>query len=96
MSGLAWTMNIAVALALAALTIGKWSVYKMAQQINSRVGPDERISLMWWPNYKDRRVMRTYRRVFPQGRLNVVYISCTGGAVLIVFLAVVLASRFQP
>ncbi len=28
MSGLAWTMNIAVALALAALTIGKWSVTK--------------------------------------------------------------------
>ncbi len=95
MSGMAWTMNIAVAIALLALVVAKWSVYKMAQQFNSRVGPSDRISLKWWPNYKDRRVMRTYHRVFPQGRLNVVYISCTGSAILIVMLAVLLSSRFQ-
>jgi hypothetical protein len=96
MSGLAWTMNCAVAIALAALVIAKWSVYKMAQHVNSMVGPGDRISLKWWPNYKDRRVMKTYHRVFPDGRLNVVYISCIGSALIVVLLAVVLASRLQP
>jgi hypothetical protein len=94
-NGVAWTMNAALAIAVVALVISKWSVFMMARQINQRVDPVSRISLKWWPNYKDRRVIKVYRSVLPQGRLNIVYASCIGSAGIILFLAVFLASRTQ-
>ena len=95
MSPLAWTMNAAVALAILGFILAKWSVFKMAQQLNRSVEPGKRISLKWWPGYKGRFVLRAYHRRLPRGHLNFVYISSLGGALLILISAVVVAARMQ-
>jgi hypothetical protein len=93
MSGLEWGMNLAACICLVALIVSKWSVIKMAQQINQRSQPGPRVSLKWWPNYKDRRVMRLYHSVCPQGRWHFVYVGSVASAVLLVLVAVIIGSH---
>ena len=92
MSIVAWsTLAIGVLL----LVTAKFSVIRMVQEINRRRDPQEWITLAWWPNYKDRRVMKTYHSVFPQGRLNILYGSRIASGVALLLLAVIFASHSQ-
>ena len=90
MSAVVW---ITLITGLAMLVVAKLSVVRMVQEINRRREPREWISLAWWPNYKDRQVMKIYHSVLPQGRLNVVYISCMAGGMVVLLLAVIFASH---
>lgn len=93
MNSLSWVLNLTLGVILAALIMAKWSVFRMAQQINRSVAPGEQVSLKWWPNYKDRRVMRLYRSVLPEGRWHLIYIGCLAGALIVFFSAILLASH---
>jgi hypothetical protein len=95
MNSLALIPIASLVIGLAVLVIAKWSVVMMVRQINRKVESSECISLMWWPTYKDRRVLKLYHSVLPQGHLNILYISCLGGGLAVLFLAVFLASRVQ-
>ena len=86
---------ITLALGITMLLAAKWTVVRMTQEINRRREPSEWISLAWWPTYKDRQVMKTYHSSLPQGRLNVIYISCTASGIIVLLLAVLIASRTQ-
>jgi hypothetical protein len=86
---------ITLALGITMLLAAKWTVIRMTQEINRRREPSEWISLAWWPTYKDRQVMKTYHSALPQGRLNVVYLSCISGGIVVLLLAVLLASHSQ-
>lgn len=66
---IAMVLCIAVALATA-----RWSAVRMASEINRQASGAERIPMKWWPNYKDRRVLKRYRFGIPGGRLHLVYI----------------------
>ena len=88
----AWTM---LALGIAILIVAKLSVVRMVQEINRRREPREWISLAWWPNYKDRQVMRTYHAVLPQGRLNIVYVGCITSGLFVLLLGVLMAAHAQ-
>ena len=92
MNSIAW---ITLAFGIVLLLAAKWSVVRMTQEINRRREPSEWISLAWWPTYKDRQVMKTYHSSLPQGRLNVIYISCTASGIIVLLLAVLIASRTQ-
>jgi hypothetical protein len=92
MSYLAW---ITLALGIAMLLFAKWAVIRMTQEINRRREPREWISLAWWPNYKDRQVMKVYRSTLPQGTWNVAYVSSISGGIALLVLAVLLASHSQ-
>ncbi len=93
MNTLTWILDLALAVTVAALIMAKWAVFKMAQEINRSVEPRERVSLRWWPNYKDRRVMHMYHAVLPQGRWHFVYFGSLGSALVIFLFALVLASH---
>ncbi|MGC2621333.1 MAG: hypothetical protein WA414_19975 [Acidobacteriaceae bacterium] len=93
MNTLTWILNLSLAVALAALIAAKWSVFRMAKEINRSVEPRNRVSLSWWPNYKDRRVMHMYHAVLPHGRWYTVYIGSLTGAALVFLFALILASR---
>jgi len=86
-------LNLALSVILAALIMAKWSVFRMAQQINRSAAPGELVSLKWWPNYKDRRVMRLYRSVLPQGRWHMIYFGCLACALIVFLSAILLASH---
>jgi hypothetical protein len=92
MNSIVW---ITLAFGIVMLLVAKWSVVRMTQEINRRREPSEWISLAWWPTYKDRQVMKTYHSALPQGRLNVIYISCTAGGIIVLLLAVLIASHTQ-
>jgi hypothetical protein len=86
MRSMEWTRNAMLACIVAALAMARLSAIRMARAVNRRVPDDERISLKWWPNYKDRLALKQYRRAIPDGRLHLVYIGCMAAA--FVFLAV--------
>jgi hypothetical protein len=90
---LTWILDLALAVTVAALIMAKWSIFKMAREINRSVEPGERVSLRWWPNYKDQRVMRIYHTVLPQGRWHFVYFGSLGSALVVFLFALLLASR---
>ena len=92
MNILAWaTLAVGIAMLFAA----KWSVIRMTQEINRRREARQWFSLAWWPNYRGRQVMRIYRSTLPDGRWNVAYISCISGGLILLLLAVFLASHSQ-
>jgi hypothetical protein len=92
MSYLVWTT---LALGIAMLLFAKWAVIRMTQEINRRREPREWISLAWWPNYQDRRVMKEYRSTLPQGNWSIAYLSSISGGIALLVLAVLIASRTQ-
>lgn len=92
MSIITWS-TLAVGIIL--LITAKFSVIRMSQEINHGRNPQEWITLAWWPNYKDRRVMKIYHSLFPQGRLNILYVSCIASGVCLLLLAVIFASHSQ-
>ena len=81
--------------------VAKWSVVRMVREINRLALPGgerlfrEGVSLWWWPNYKDRRVLKVYRSLQPYSRLRWVY---PGSLVVagLVILAAVLVSAHVP
>lgn len=93
MNTLTWILDLALAGTVAALILAKWSVFRMAREINRSVEPGDRVSLRWWPNYKDQRVMRTYHEVLPQGHWHIVYLGSLGSALLVFLFALLLASH---
>ena len=82
---IAMVLCIAVALAAA-----RWSAVRMASEINRQASAGDRISMKWWPNYKDRRVLRRYRSEIPSGRLHLVYFGCMVGAFAFLMVGIAL------
>jgi hypothetical protein len=91
----------AIAIDFAFAIVAKWSVVRMVREINRLALPGrerlfrEGVSLWWWPNYKDRRVLKVYRSLQPYSRLRWVY---PGSLVVagLVILAAVLVSAHVP
>ena len=91
----------ALVIAFACVCFAKWSVIQMVREINRLALPGgellvrERISLWWWPGYKDRHVRKVYRSLQPYSRLRWVY---PGSLVMagLVILAAVLVSAHAP
>ena len=90
MNAVVW---ITLATGLLMMTVAKLSVVRMVQEINRRREPRNWVSLAWWPNYRDRQVMKTYHSILPQGRLNIIYISCMAGGMVVLLLALIFASH---
>jgi hypothetical protein len=86
----------ALAIALICAIVAKWSVVRMVREINRLALPGgerlvrERMSLWWWPSYKDRHVRKVYRSLQPYSRLRFVY----PGSLLIAFLVTLAAVLF--
>jgi hypothetical protein len=80
-------MVLCIAVALAA---ARWSAVRMASEINRQASAGDRISMKWWPNYKDRRVLRRYRSEIPSGRLHLVYFGCMVGAFTFLIVGIAL------
>lgn len=86
---------------LVCTSVSKWSVIKMTREINRLALPggerllNSKISLLWWPNYKDRRIWKMYRSLQPYSGLRWVY---PGSLVVagLVILAAVLVSAHAP
>ena len=76
MNTMEWARIEMVLCIAAALVAARWSAVRMASEINRHASDAERISMKWWPNYKDRRVLKRYRFEIPGGRLHLVYIGC--------------------
>jgi hypothetical protein len=53
----------------------------------------ERMSLWWWPGYKDRQVRKVYRSLQPYGRLRWVYPGSLVMALLVILAAVLFAAH---
>ena len=83
----------ALAIAFVFAIVAKWSVVRMVREINRLALPGgerlfrEGVSLWWWPNYKDRRVLKVYRSLQPYGGLRFVY----PGSLLMAFLSILAA-----
>ena len=83
--------RIAMVLCIAvALVAARWSAVRMASEINLHTSDADRISMKWWPNYKDRRVLKCYRFEIPGGRLHLVYIGCMVSAAAFLVVGVAL------
>ncbi|HEY4009064.1 MAG TPA: hypothetical protein VGM11_02855 [Acidobacteriaceae bacterium] len=86
----------ALAVAFGFAILAKWSVAQMVRQINRLALPGgerlfpERMSLWWWPGYKDRHVRKVYRSLQPYSRLRFVY----PGSLLMAFLSILAAVLF--
>ena len=86
----------ALAIAFGFAIVAKWSVVRMVREINGLALPGgerlfrEGVSLWWWPNYKDRRVLKVYRSLQPYSGLRFVY----PGSLLMAFLSVLAAVLF--
>jgi hypothetical protein len=93
MSSPTWFSVLALVVIAAALIAAKWSVAAMVRCINRSAAPEERISLKWWPNYKDRRILRLYHSMYPQGRWHFVYAGSLGGAFVVFLIAMILAAH---
>jgi hypothetical protein len=86
----------ALAIALIFAIVAKWSVVRMVREINRLALPGgellvrDRMSLWWWPGYKDRHIRKVYRSLQPYSRLRFVY----PGSLLIAFLVILAAVLF--
>jgi hypothetical protein len=86
----------ALGIALVFAVVAKWSVVQMVREINRLALPGgerlirERMSLWWWPGYKDRYVRKVYRSLQPYSRLRFVY----PGSLLMAFLSILAALLF--
>jgi hypothetical protein len=86
----------ALAIVVVFAIVAKWSVVRMVREINRLALPGgerlvrKRMSLWWWPSYKDRHVRKVYRSLQPYSRLRFVY----PGSLLIAFLVTLAAVLF--
>jgi hypothetical protein len=86
----------ALAIAFASVCVAKWSVIQMVREVNRLALPGgerlvrERMSLWWWPGYKDRHVRKVYRSLQPYSRFRFVY----PGSLLMAFLVTLAAVLF--
>jgi hypothetical protein len=86
----------ALAIAVVCVCVAKWSVIQMVREVNRLALPGgerlvrERMSLWWWPGYKDRHVRKVYRSLQPYSRLRFVY----PGSLVIAGLAILAAVLF--
>jgi len=86
----------ALAIAFVFAIVAKWSVVRMVREINRMALPGgerlvrERMSLWWWPGYKDRHVLKVYRSLQPYSRLRFVY----PGSLLMGLLSILAAVLF--
>jgi hypothetical protein len=89
----------ALAIALVCMCVAKWSVIKMVREINRLALPGgerlirERMSLWWWPGYKDRHVRKVYRSLQPYSSLRWVYPGSLLMACLVILAAVLVAAH---
>jgi hypothetical protein len=89
----------ALAIALACVCVAKWSVIRMVREVNRLALPGgerlirERMSLWWWPGYKDRHVLKVYRSLQPYSRLRWVYPGALAIAGLVILAAVLVAAH---
>ncbi|HEY5381186.1 MAG TPA: hypothetical protein VIJ65_02965 [Acidobacteriaceae bacterium] len=89
----------ALAIAVASVCVAKWSVVRMVRETNRLALPGgerlirERISLWWWPGYKDRHVRKVYRSLQPYSRLRFVYPGSLVMACLSILAAVLFAAH---
>jgi hypothetical protein len=89
----------AVAIALIFAIVAKWSVVKMVREINRLALPGgerlihKRVSLWWWPGYKDRHVRKVYRSLQPYSRLRWVYPGSLVIAGLVILAAVLFVAH---
>ncbi len=83
----------ALAIAFVFASVAKWSVIQMVREVNRLALPGgerlvrERMSLWWWPGYKDRHVRKVYRSLQPYSGLRWVY----PGSLLMAFLSILAA-----
>ena len=90
MNTIEWTRNAMLLCIVVSLVVARWSAIRMAREVNSVAASGERISMKWWPNYKDRRVLRRYRFAIPDGRLHLLYIGCMAGAFAFLVVGILL------
>jgi hypothetical protein len=89
----------ALAIAVVCVCVAKWSVIQMVREVNRLALPGgerlvrERMSLWWWPGYKDRHVRKVYRSLQPYSRLRWVYPGSLVIAVLVILAAVLFAAH---
>jgi hypothetical protein len=89
----------ALAIAFVFAIVAKWSVVRMVREINRLALPggerlfQEGVSLWWWPNYKDRHVLKVYRSLQPYSRLRFVYPGALAMAGLVILAAVLFAAH---
>jgi hypothetical protein len=89
----------ALAIALVFAIVAKWSVVRMVREINRLALPGgerlvrERMSLWWWPGYKDRHVLKVYRSLQPYSGLRFVYPGSLVIAALVILAAMVFAAH---
>jgi hypothetical protein len=96
-----WLTYSALVVMAVCLLISKWSVVRMVRQINRLALPGgerlilKRVSLWWWPNYKDRRIWRLYCSLQPHGFLRAVYPGSLAIAGLVILIAIIVAAHVQ-
>ena len=89
----------ALAIAFVFAIVAKWSVVRMVREINRLALPGgerlvrERMSLWWWPGYKDRHVRKVYRSLQPYSRLRWVYPAALVMAGLVILTAVLVSAH---
>jgi hypothetical protein len=93
MNTIEWARNAMLLCIVASLVMARWSAIQMAREVNRRASDGDRISMKWWPNYKDRRVLQRYRSTIPDGRLHPAYIGCMAGAFVFLVAGILLGAQ---